>query len=799
MADLGIFIKTIFQGKGFEEARKAAKSVGDSTEKMSARQIQASKQARDEFGRFVKQSKTGAKGVKGAFQGLSKGVSDELNKLAAGFTVGAVAAGLSAIAVGSFKAAEEAKSATSAFTNLSGSANIARINLQAMDRATRGLISDTEQMKIANQLLGMNIVQTSDQLEQVVGVSRRLGKEFRGLGARDAAEEFAIMIANMSVARLDSFGLSSGRVRERINELMATTKDMTRETAFFQATMEEAEKTVNRLGPELTTSADEVARLGAEWTNLQTAMGKAAEETGIIGSLISSVTNDLVKFQAAFFDESPEAQLKSVNVQLAEEEARLETLREKGNAFFGIFASQIPGAEENIASLKFELQSLLEVQEMLSQQGTEEQARLQAAIASEEKVAENVAKRAAQTEKLAAIQEQFAKDVIAIQAETLDQLSDSRDKFDEDSIKAAESSTKRITDLRKRAAKEEVKSSKKLSKDKAKIDAGLTKSLTKQQVNSDKKIAKTQAQFTKEDKQQRRQRQIDAAGDERLFQFELQNLAADGQGIAIKQALERRAIEQEIASEKAEFEKDVEQDKRKDTIETMRQEGQEARSQLQQQATERKADLETRNLEENEARKQSLVEAELQEGESLAKKQADLEIALGERNAEIEKSEQERVEEIAKGLTEAEDLTNESLDKMIALAGEFGPKFGQTFADGMTKAFSEALKIEDIIEKAGLTFGAGAGGLSAARGTTGTAQSSRGGGIQPFQTGGVIDRSGVGFLHRNEEVANPAEGQSITIGDEQFAVREAGRMASAINAMRQRDMQELVDTVAANL
>jgi len=99
------------------------------------------------------------------------------------------------------------------------------------------------------------MVNNLSDLEQAVNVSRRLGKEFRGLGASDAAEAFAVMIANMSAARLDSFGLSSGMVRKRSEELMRTTPGMTREQAFFQATMEEGEKTMARLGPEISTTA----------------------------------------------------------------------------------------------------------------------------------------------------------------------------------------------------------------------------------------------------------------------------------------------------------------------------------------------------------------------------------------------------------------------------------------------------------------------------------------------------------------------------------------------------------------
>ncbi|KKL92095.1 hypothetical protein LCGC14_1888150, partial [marine sediment metagenome] len=428
MAQVGVGIKTTYDDKGV-------------------------KQARDELGRFVKKGETGSKKLKASFGGLGTAISGEFAGLATGLGLALGAKEILDLGIETFQAAEKARVATSAFTSLSGSANIARINLQAMSRATRGLISDTEQMKIANQLLGMQIVQTDQQLEQVVGVSRRLGKEFRGLGAREAAEEFAIMIANMSVARLDSFGLSSGEVRKRINELLATTEGMTREQAFFQATMEEGEKTLQRLGPELNTTSDEVSRLGAAFANLQVVIGSAAEESGIIGNLIKTMADDLVKF-TALFDDEPETQVKSLNIQLAEEEERLATLKERGESFFGVFSAQIPGVVDNIAKLRFELQSQLEVQEALSQQGQEEQARLQAAIASEEKVAENIAKRAEAAKKLAEVQQEFSRDVIDLQEQTSGELLDSQDKFDDDSEKAAEDHTKRISDIQKRAAKD---------------------------------------------------------------------------------------------------------------------------------------------------------------------------------------------------------------------------------------------------------------------------------------------------------------------------------------------------------
>jgi len=763
MAQVGVGIKTTYDDKGV-------------------------KQARDELGRFVKKGETGSKKLKASFGGLGTAISGEFAGLATGLGLALGAKEILDLGIETFQAAEKARVATSAFTSLSGSANIARINLQAMSRATRGLISDTEQMKIANQLLGMNIVQTADQLEQVVGVSRRLGKEFRGLGAREAAEEFAIMIANMSVARLDSFGLSSGEVRKRINELLATTEGMTREQAFFQATMEEGEKTLQRLGPELNTTSDEVARLGAAWANFQVFLGKTAEESGVVSDFFKTLADDIILFQNLFGDDTPETRIKALNVELEREGERLEMLRARGDSFFGVFATGAEKAADRIASLEAELAGLQETQSELTAQGQDEQARLQAAIASEEKVAENIAKRAEATKKLAEVQQEFSRDVIGLQEQTSDELLDSQEKFDDDSEKAAEDHTKRISDIQKRAAKDQVRSARKLQKDLSKVDASLKKSLVKQQVDEDKSIAKAQARAAKDETTTRRQKQIDASGDERLFQFELRKLAAEGNGIAIQEALERRQIEQEIASEKAEFEKETERDKKDDQIASIREEGAERRAQLQQQAVGRKSDLQERNKEEAEARSERIAEQLIEENEAFVTRTVGLADFFDERNTEIREGEQEGLSEIAEALTQAEALTSTQLDSMVALAREFGPKFGEAFADGMTKAISENLKIDAAIGAAA-DIGAGAGPLPIAAG--GETRPGRGGGIPVFQEGGLVERSGIAFVDQGERVipAGQTGALTININAPVFGVDD-------LDAKFTTWGQEIIDTVA---
>jgi phage-related minor tail protein len=77
------------------------------------------------------------------------------------------------------------------------------------------------------------------------------------------------------------------------------------------------------------------------------------------------------------------------------------------------------------------------------------------------------------------------------------------------------------------------------------------------------------------------------------------------------------------------------------------------------------------------------------------------------------------------------------------------------------------------------------------------------GDLLTFQGGGVLPGApsqAIPFIgHGGEEIANPAEGQAITIDGETFAVRQAERMAAAINGVMQRNAQMIVDVVAANL
>jgi len=291
---------------------------------------------------------------------------------AVGVALGAVA-GAGKLAMELSAIGAESLAAARTFENLSGGAATAAENMAAMQRATMGLVDTTTQQRIANQLMGMQIASTADELEQVVSVSRRLGAEFQNLGADDAANEFAIMMANMSYERLDTFGISSGRVRERVAELKETVAGMTTEQAFFQATMEAANNSISRLGPEVLSSSQAMAGLSAEWSNLVSAVGEGAEKTGIVANTMALLSDGIRAVRMEFSEGSIPEEMDHINNKLDGLRGRLEKLQAGGDFAQFMNRGEIADLTTEIGNLEGELADLAIEQGRLNAAGSEYQ------------------------------------------------------------------------------------------------------------------------------------------------------------------------------------------------------------------------------------------------------------------------------------------------------------------------------------------------------------------------------------------------------------------------------------------
>lgn len=167
---------------------------------------------------------------------------------------------------------ERAKATFDALTkSIEGTPNT---SIEILRQSTRGLVDDTNLMLAGNKFMAMGLAQTEAEMGDLAEIATRLGTAM-GSGATESMENFALMLANQSIPRLDSFGISSGKVRERIDELMSATAGMTREEAFMIATTEQARITMEKLGEPIDLAADKMDRAKANFSNAKGELGEA--------------------------------------------------------------------------------------------------------------------------------------------------------------------------------------------------------------------------------------------------------------------------------------------------------------------------------------------------------------------------------------------------------------------------------------------------------------------------------------------------------------------------------------------
>lgn len=163
------------------------------------------------------------------------------------------------------------QAAQATFENLAASIDTTATALNTQLRqATGGMVSDADLMVAANRFVAMGLANTQQEAGELANIATQLGVAFRG-DAVTGMEELALMLANQSIPRLDSFGVSAGQVRSRIKELMEANQGMSRETAFMTAFMEQAEVTMNKIGDASETVAGQLSVAEANAKNFSDA------------------------------------------------------------------------------------------------------------------------------------------------------------------------------------------------------------------------------------------------------------------------------------------------------------------------------------------------------------------------------------------------------------------------------------------------------------------------------------------------------------------------------------------------
>ena len=269
--------------------------------------------------------------------------------------------------------------------------------------------------------------------------------------------------------------------------------------------------------------------------------------------------------------------------------------------------------------------------------------------------------------------------------DALDAVKEANEQIDEDRKKANETIRDTARELvtidedayddRIDAAKDFQKTINKIQRDEAKNikrdNANLGRSLKKIDDDTKKAITKEQTNNQQEEKAQRMRQHVDTLGDKRLFDLDLQHMAEEGNANGIRQALERRVIEEEIAREKATVETQIEAAKQKSEVAGIKETAQERKQELQDSAA---------------------LEAELRK-EDLAIRIADEANYYQERQGLIEQGRVEAVAEVGAELAEMNQLTRAQLLGLVPMAGEFGAEVGASFAQGVTEGYRTVAQV----------------------------------------------------------------------------------------------------------
>ena len=141
--------------------------------------------------------------------------------------------------------------------------------IAAIRESTLGTMTSFEAASVATKLYGMGLAETAEEAAQLARTSAILGQAFSGLNAAEAADEIALLLANMSYQRLDSFGVSSAQVRAEVNRLKEAFPGMTTEAAFAQAAMEALTEKAETLSGVLEDQANSVEGLETAWREMK--------------------------------------------------------------------------------------------------------------------------------------------------------------------------------------------------------------------------------------------------------------------------------------------------------------------------------------------------------------------------------------------------------------------------------------------------------------------------------------------------------------------------------------------------
>lgn len=146
-------------------------------------------------------------------------------------------------------------------------------------KATLGAVDDMTLQSGALLLIQTTGIKTNEELQRMMNLIVQTKKPSEDMTT--AINNFGLMLANNSILRLDSFGISASKVRLRIEELKSEL-GVDRSTAFRMAVLEEGEKNIRKFGDAADVASTASSRFATKMTNAAQDIAQAAA-TGFEG------------------------------------------------------------------------------------------------------------------------------------------------------------------------------------------------------------------------------------------------------------------------------------------------------------------------------------------------------------------------------------------------------------------------------------------------------------------------------------------------------------------------------------
>lgn len=181
------------------------------------------------------------------------------------------------------KGAASFKAQRTGLDNLAGSyGQVGSEIVQAMQKASRGVLSNTEIVLAANKALLLGVAKTPEEFANVTETAITLGRAM-GLTAKEGIDQFTTALGRRSLLILDNFGITARQVKEEMESLAqvqfgAAFEDLDegrKQVLFMSAALKVAEKSAAAIGTEAGDAAASFERLNAQTENLKLVLGEA--------------------------------------------------------------------------------------------------------------------------------------------------------------------------------------------------------------------------------------------------------------------------------------------------------------------------------------------------------------------------------------------------------------------------------------------------------------------------------------------------------------------------------------------